>query len=170
MGAVAIGASNTGAIASGADAVAIGQGSVASAANTVSFGSAGNERRLTNVAAGVAPTDGVNVSQLSSIASGMTAGLQSQIDGLQGQINGVNQRVDKANGGVAMALTGGYLPDSKKFAVAINYGTFVGQNAAALSTYLRVTDHVVFSGSLSYGVEAKQFGGRAGMLFAWQAR
>jgi hypothetical protein len=26
----------------------------------------------------------------------------------------------------------------------------------------------VLSGGLSYGVEAKQFGGRAGMLFAWQ--
>jgi hypothetical protein len=77
--------------------------------------------------------------------------------------------VDKANGGVAMAmaLTGGYLPDSKKFAVAINYGTFVGQNAAAMSGYYRLNQNVVLSGGVSYGVEARQVGGRAGMLFAW---
>lgn len=91
-------------------------------------------------------------------------------DGLQGQITGVNQRVDVANAGVAMAmaLTGGYLPDSKKFAVSISYGTFERQNAAAMSGYLRLNENVVLSGGLSYGVEAKQFGGRAGMLFAWQ--
>jgi autotransporter adhesin len=41
----------------------------------VSFGTAGNERRLTNVAAGINPTDAVNMSQLSSL----TSGLQSQI-------------------------------------------------------------------------------------------
>jgi trimeric autotransporter adhesin len=35
----------------------------------VSVGSAGNERRITNVAAGAAPTDAVNVSQLSAVDS-----------------------------------------------------------------------------------------------------
>ncbi len=151
------------------NSVAIGQGSVATQANTVSFGSSGSERRLTNVAAGVNPTDAVNVSQLSSIASGLTAGFQSQIDGLQGQVNQVNQRVDTANAGVAMAmaLAGGFLPDQKTFAIGFNYGTFQRQNAAAISTHLRLSEHVVLSGGLSYGVEAQQFGGRAGMLFAW---
>ena len=37
-----------------------------------------------------------------------------------------------------------------------------------MSSYLRRNENVVLSGGLSYGVEAKQFGGRAGMLFAWQ--
>jgi trimeric autotransporter adhesin len=68
-----------------------------------------------------------------------------------------------------MALTGGYLPDSKKLAVSINYGTFERQNAALLSSYLRLNENVVLSGGLSYGVEAKQFGARAGVQFAWQA-
>jgi len=48
----------------GAGAVALGQGSVADQANTVSVGSAGNERRVTNVAAGVAATDAANVGQM----------------------------------------------------------------------------------------------------------
>ena len=105
------------------NAVAIGQGSIASAPNTVSFGSPGNERRLTNVAAGIAPTDAVNVAQLNSVATGMS----SQIGGLQAQVN-------RANSGVAMAMAmgGGFLPDNKKFAVAANYGAFAGESGLAL--------------------------------------
>ena len=56
----------------------------------------------------------------------------------------------------------------KKFAVSINYGRFERQNAAAMSSCLRRNENVVLSGGLSYGVEAKRFGARAGMLFAWQ--
>jgi len=44
----------------------LGQGSVANQANTVSVGSAGNERRVTNVAAGTGATDAANVGQVQS--------------------------------------------------------------------------------------------------------
>jgi hypothetical protein len=37
-----------------------------------------------------------------------------------------------------------------------------------MSSYLHLNENVVLSGGLSYGVEAKQFGGCAGMPFAWQ--
>ncbi|PRY02762.1 YadA family autotransporter adhesin, partial [Paraburkholderia sp. BL25I1N1] len=47
-----------------ANSVALGSNSVADRANTVSVGSAGNERQITNVAAGTADTDAVNVAQL----------------------------------------------------------------------------------------------------------
>ncbi|WOE74021.1 hypothetical protein [Alterisphingorhabdus coralli] len=47
-------------------------------AGEVSVGSAGNERRVTNVAAGSAGTDAVNVSQLQSLADSVTAGAGSQ--------------------------------------------------------------------------------------------
>jgi len=50
--------------------VAIGAGSVASTDNSVSVGSAGNTRTITNVTAGAAPTDAVNVSQLQASTSG----------------------------------------------------------------------------------------------------
>jgi autotransporter adhesin len=59
-----------GAQATGDNSVAIGTGSVADQDNTVSVGSKGNERRVTNVAAGVNPTDAVNVSQLQTAESG----------------------------------------------------------------------------------------------------
>ena len=50
--------------------VALGQGSIANLPNTVSVGAPGAERRITNVAAGVNPTDAVNVSQLSAALGG----------------------------------------------------------------------------------------------------
>jgi autotransporter adhesin len=62
--AVAIGVN---AAASGSNSVALGANSVADEANTVSVGSAGNERRVTNVAAGVNGTDGVNMVQMNEL-------------------------------------------------------------------------------------------------------
>ncbi|MGN4061851.1 YadA family autotransporter adhesin, partial [Burkholderia gladioli] len=68
--AVALGA---GATASAAGAVALGANSVATDPQTVSVGSAGNERRLVNVAPGIAPTDAVNVSQLNALRDSVSA-------------------------------------------------------------------------------------------------
>ncbi|MCD9085557.1 ESPR-type extended signal peptide-containing protein [Stenotrophomonas sp. SY1] len=50
--------------ATGSNSVALGNGSVASRDNSVSVGSVGQERQLTNVAAGTEDTDAVNVAQL----------------------------------------------------------------------------------------------------------
>ena len=79
-----------GATAAAANSAAIGAGSVASqgarttyaavgltspqtSAGEVSFGAAGAERQLTNVAAGFAPTDAVNVAQLQGVDGRITA-------------------------------------------------------------------------------------------------
>jgi autotransporter adhesin len=58
------------ATATAANSVALGNGSVADRANAVSVGSAGNERQIVNVAAGVEDTDAVNVSQLKAAQAG----------------------------------------------------------------------------------------------------
>lgn len=71
-GAITIGSATTN--ANGENAVAIGSGSVANAANTVSVGNAGAERRITNVAAGTAVTDAVNVGQLNAAIAGVSGG------------------------------------------------------------------------------------------------
>ena len=68
---------------------------------------------------------------------------------------------------MALAMGGGGLPDHKKFALGINYGTFAGQSALALSSAARLTDNLVVSGSLGYGVDENQLGGRLGMQIAW---
>ena len=115
---VAIG---VGAAATASGSVAIGAGSVANAPNTVSFGTPGNERRLTNVAPGVAPTDGVNVSQL-----------QGGLSNLQSQIN-ANAR--NANAGIANAMAAaGLRYDDRpgKLSSAIGVATYGNQAGLAL--------------------------------------
>ncbi|HAL6344248.1 TPA: adhesin, partial [Escherichia coli] len=64
---VAIG---SGSIAAADNSVALGTGSVANEENSISVGSSTNQRRITNVAAGVNATDAVNVSQLKSSEAG----------------------------------------------------------------------------------------------------
>jgi autotransporter adhesin len=145
-----------GATATAPNSVAIGSGSVNTAANTVSVGSGGNERRITNVEAGISPTDAVNVGQL----NGMAAGISSQMTRL-------DQRIDNTAGGVAMAmaLTGSSLPSDKKLAVALNVGAFGGQTAIGISQFLRVNDNLVVSGGVA--LQERQIGGRAGVMMAW---
>lgn len=109
---------------------------------------------------GVLPTDAVNVSQLSSVASGIA----SQIGGLQSQINVANSGV-----AMAMAMQGGFLPDNKRFAVAANYGTFAGENALGLTGLYRLTGSIVVSGSMGLAPvnNTTDFGGRVGVQYSW---
>ncbi|MCE4226451.1 hypothetical protein HCU64_22135 [Methylobacterium sp. C25] len=74
FGAVASGtrslALGNGATSSGTNSVALGAGSTdGGLANVVSVGSAGNERRITNVAAGVNATDAANMGQLTALSA-----------------------------------------------------------------------------------------------------
>lgn len=66
----AIGANS---VATGTNSVALGADSIAGEENTVSVGSAGNERRITNVAAGVNDTDAVNVGQMQAADAALQA-------------------------------------------------------------------------------------------------
>lgn len=60
-------AMGTDAVANGIGSVALGAGSVANEDNVISVGAVGTERKITNVAAGVADTDAVNISQLNQL-------------------------------------------------------------------------------------------------------
>nr|WP_246174180.1 YadA-like family protein [Paraburkholderia hayleyella] len=113
-------------LALGADAsapasrsMAMGQGSVADRDNTISVGSKGNERQITNVAAGSAPTDAANIQQL---------------QGVQGQVNDVARR---AYSGVAMAMamSGTYLPQlgPGEKTLGVGVGGFKGYGALAVN-------------------------------------
>ena len=118
---VAIGAN---AVASGDNSIALGANSIASDANTVSIGSSGNERRITNIAAGVNATDAVNVGQMSQLRTDMDASVRS----LQRQ----------AFGGIAAAMAMPNLAPSApgKVVVAAGIGNYKGYSAiAAAATY-----------------------------------
>jgi autotransporter adhesin len=95
-GAVAAGQNSValglGAQANASNSIALGFGSIADAPNTVSVGAPGAERRITNVAPGILPTDAATVGQLSPLYDGL---------------NRVNRGLDRAYGGTALALAAG---------------------------------------------------------------
>lgn len=61
------------------DSVALGSNSQADREHSVSVGAAGRERQITNVAAGTAPTDAVNLAQL----NGAIGGMRDRIDDVE---------------------------------------------------------------------------------------
>ncbi|MBZ7337935.1 hypothetical protein FMJ14_10530 [Klebsiella grimontii] len=118
-GAIATGnnssASGTGSMAIGDNAsvtasnsVALGSGSVADRDNTVSVGSAGNERQVTNVAAGTEDTDAVNVAQLKDATGSITNNVTNISSGKDGmfQVNNTSNYAKPAVSG-SDSLAGG---------------------------------------------------------------
>ncbi|CAJ0809787.1 YadA-like family protein [Ralstonia flaminis] len=73
------------------DSVALGSASVADRANTISVGAQGSERQVVNMAAGVADTDAVNVSQLKPVLTGLGGG--ASIDPATGVVTGPTYKV-----------------------------------------------------------------------------
>ncbi|KVL35528.1 hypothetical protein WS97_14470 [Burkholderia territorii] len=108
--------------ATGNNSVALGAGSTADRDNAVSVGSAGAERQITNVAAGTAPTDAVNVQQMNNAAH--------------------SARQD-AMGGVAAAMAVAGLPQSTqpgRTFVAIAGSTYGGEYGSALGVSYMTRD------------------------------
>jgi hypothetical protein len=144
-------AMGTGAQATANNSVALGANSVADQASTVSVGAPGSERRITNVAAGVNPTDAVNVSQLNQVAS---------------QVGDV-QRM--AYSGVAMAGALAGLPQveaGKTFALGAGIGSYAGYTALAIGASAHVSRDTV----VKFGVSTTS-GSRtlinAGIGYSW---
>jgi autotransporter adhesin len=94
-GSVAIG---EGSNASGNNSVAIGAGSTADRDNEFSVGSAGNERVVSNVAAGTRPTDAVNVQQ-------MNDRFEAEREYTDGRFNQLDKRLDRM-GAISAAYAG----------------------------------------------------------------
>ncbi|MBD9535518.1 YadA-like family protein [Stenotrophomonas sp. STM01] len=75
-------------------AVALGQGSVADRANTVSVGSAGQERQITNVAAGTQATDAVNKGQLDQGVASANSYTDTKFGSLTDSFTGLRNDMD----------------------------------------------------------------------------
>ncbi|MFU2137006.1 YadA-like family protein [Gallibacterium anatis] len=133
---------------------AVGKGS--EVIGEVSFGKEGEYRRLTNVAAGAADTDVVNVSQLKGVASN----INQQLNNLSQNISGV------AASSAAMAnLPQAYLPG--KSMVAVSTGYHKGQSAIALGVS-RVADNgkLIIKASASHNTQ-NDFTGGIGVGYQW---
>ncbi|MFL9999214.1 YadA-like family protein [Paraburkholderia sediminicola] len=150
--------------ASAANSVALGANSVAERTNSVSVGSAGNERQITNVAAGTQLTDAVNLGQLNSASSSTLNQANAYTDQKLG-----NVRAD-SNAGTASAMAMAGLPQAVipgKGMVAIAGGTYSGQSAAALGV-----SALSRSGKWAYKATAStstrgSYGVTAGAGFHW---
>jgi autotransporter adhesin len=130
--------------------VALGAYSVADQPNTVSVGSPGNERRITNVAAGVAPTDAVNVSQLRA--------MQQQV----GEVSRI------AYSGIAMAAALAGMPQvdvNKKFNLSLGVGNYAGYSALAIGGSARINQDTV----MKFGISSSsgRFLVNVGVGFSW---
>jgi autotransporter adhesin len=113
--------------------VALGAGSVANQADTVSVGSAGDERRIVNVAPGTAPTDAVNLSQLTQSAASTLAQAKTYT-------NQISRRADAAT---AAALATAYMPQPLKAGkgmISAGFGVFNGQTGFAVGGGFRLDD------------------------------
>jgi autotransporter adhesin len=152
------------AAASHENSVALGAGSTTDRANAVSVGNADMQRQITNVAAGTAQTDAVNVSQLQS---GL-ADVKNDV------VNYTNQQVSSvrrdAYGGTASAMAMAALPQSTlpgRGMMAMGGGTYGGQSAIAMGVS-QMSD----SGRWVYKVQATtntrgNVGVAAGAGFHW---
>jgi autotransporter adhesin/prefoldin subunit 5 len=145
--------------------VAIGANSIAGEPNTVSFGSPGKERRLTNVADGINPTDAVNMRQLAAMQSSVDDRLNrmdSKVQDLGGRIEQV-AAMSAAMNQVQPRLS----PDGNRSQLAIGVGGYRGHGAFALGYGMinRLGDH---GAQISFTVSDKgEVMGGAGVVWGW---
>ncbi|WP_336599366.1 YadA family autotransporter adhesin [Paraburkholderia bengalensis] len=162
----------------------------ASVANgEVSMGKSGAERRVTNVAAGSAATDAVNVSQLQSEDAKVSAfgnnvsNLSNTVNNYAGSITNINTSVTNiVNGGgikyfhanstrtdsVASGTALTMIPDvdqGKTVAVGVGAGTYQGYQAAALGASARVTENIKVKLGAGISAQGTTFG--AGASYQW---
>ena len=68
---------------------------------------------------------------------------------------------------IAIAMGASALPGDKRFAISTNWGTFRGENAAAVLAQMRVSEYVVLNAGVATGFAQGGVGGRAGVTVAW---
>ncbi|SMG56350.1 Head domain of trimeric autotransporter adhesin [Paraburkholderia susongensis] len=139
--------------AANANSVALGQGSVTDRDNSVSVGSVGNERQITNVAAGTAATDAVNVGQMNS---SVAQGVQQANSYTDQRFNDANQAINNvaknAYAGIAAAMAMPNMTPSGpgRTIVAAGGATYKGGSAAAVgATYRSRNGKWLMNGAVS---------------------
>ncbi|WP_232624316.1 YadA family autotransporter adhesin [Paraburkholderia ginsengisoli] len=152
--ATAIGA---GAQATHSNSVALGTDSVTDRDNSVSVGSSTQQRQITNVAAGTADTDAVNVGQLnSSVSNAVSQGVQQANSYTDQRFNDANRAINdvakNAYAGIAAAMAMPNMTPSGpgRTIVAAGAANYKGGNAvAAGATYRSRNGNWLVNGAVS---------------------
>lgn len=122
-----------------------------------------NNKKITNVAAGTAPTDAVNLGQLQSA----TGSLQNQINQVKGDMSRLN---NKLSAGVAAAMATAGLPQAYlpgKSMAAIAGGTYNGESGFALGVST-ISDNGKWVLKLSGNTNSRgDYGGAVGVGYQW---
>ena len=141
------------ALSSGRNSVALGSNSIADRDNSVSVGAAGKERQITNVAAGTAATDAVNVGQLTVVSNNLNT-LDSFAVKYDANTDGTPDYEKITLGGAAATkptlltnLANGKLADGSTDAVTGSQLYATNQNVAALQDF---TNNVNNGGGIKY--------------------
>ncbi|MDY9920657.1 MAG: YadA-like family protein [Synergistota bacterium] len=125
------------------NSMALGTGSIADQPNTVSIGTPENPRRITNVADGIDPTDGVNMRQLDAA-------------------NANNEVMIDRTGALAAALTGimplAYDRDART-QIGIGVGNYHGETAVAVGVNHYFNESVLFNVGAAFGGGENMFRG-----------
>ena len=88
---------------------------------------------------------------------------------LNASVASLNSGLTRAYEGsaIAMALAGGFIPDNKRYAVAVNWGGYHGTSAFGAIGLFRISDNLVIDGGVGIGVTKGDVGGRVGLTYAW---
>jgi len=165
---VAIG---NGSMAAGENSVALGAHSVADRPNTVSVGSAGNERQITHVAAGTAPTDAANLQQVqeaqASAVQQANAYTDVRVNQVQSDMDGVRR---DSNAAAASAMAVANLPQSinpGRSMASVAVSNMAGESAMAVGVS-RVSESGRWITKLSGTVNTRgNLGVGAGVGYQW---
>ncbi|MEA5114353.1 MAG: YadA-like family protein [Geobacteraceae bacterium] len=157
---VAIGRNAT---STGNNSVAIGAGSNdGGESNVVSVGTTGNERRITNVAAGVNPTDAVNMSQIQNLSMNALSEANAYTDR---RISNLSREAHRGIAG-AIAMSRAMVPLSPgESGIAMGFGTSSGQTAVAVSLQHFTSNNIHLNLASSYTSGNIQVGGGIGYKF-----
>lgn len=161
--------------ATAANSVALGVGSLAIQANTGSVGTAGGERRIVNVAAGIAATDAATVGQLNPTNTAVANETNARIAGdnmIGSQIadlsSDIRDEFRDARAGTAAALAAAGMPqamDAGRSMFAGGLGTYRGRVALAVGASHRVSGgNTVMKPSVTYD-SSDHAGANAGVGF-----
>ncbi|SDN78082.1 Autotransporter adhesin [Pseudomonas jinjuensis] len=137
-------AMGNGSSATAKNSVALGTNSVADRENSVSVGSAGNERQITNVRAGTADTDAVNLSQLNKSVGDVLNNANAYTDARYSDLkHDIAEQDNTLSAGIAGAMAMASLPQPYEpgaSMAAVGVSGYRGQSALSVGVS-RISDN-----------------------------
>ena len=128
----------------------------------MSVGAPGMERRITNLGAGVAPTDAVNVSQLDAAGGDVS----TQINTLENHVDRVEDSSERGIAAVAALAQPIYFPEPGAGMAAVGTGYYEGETALSVTLgYLDAGGSIAYTGGVGVPLSGGGPVARVGVVF-----